>query len=123
MKTIKHSFCKTIPEVIKEGILYISLDYGTVVHKCCCGCGSEIVTPLGPNDWKVIFDGETVSLYPSIGNWSYECRSHYWITNSKVYWAEKWSDERIEENRQYDQKIKEKYYKQKRKKSCKGFFR
>jgi len=34
-----------------------------------------VVTPLSPTGWSLIFDGETVSLYPSIGNWNFPCRS------------------------------------------------
>jgi hypothetical protein len=39
-----------------------------------------------------------VSLDPSIGNWSFPCRSHYWIRNNKVRWAENWSQARIDAN-------------------------
>ncbi len=84
-----------IPEILKERTIYISVTYATAAHKCCCGCGKEVVTPLSPTDWKLIFDGESVSLHPSIGNWSFACRSHYWITRNAVKWAEQWSDEDI----------------------------
>ena len=47
-----HEFVEYIPEDINEGILYISLPFGTVVHKCACGCGEEVVTPLGPTEWE-----------------------------------------------------------------------
>jgi hypothetical protein len=47
--------------------------------KCCCGCGHEVVTPFSPTDWKLTFDCVSVSLYPSIGNWSPPCRAHYFI--------------------------------------------
>jgi Family of unknown function (DUF6527) len=33
---------------------------------CCCGCGEKVVTPLRPTDWKLIFDGKTISLDPSL---------------------------------------------------------
>ena len=33
-----------------------------------------------------MFDGRTISLNPSIGNWSYPCRSHYWIKGNRVVW-------------------------------------
>ena len=42
-----------IPENLSEGVLYVSMEYGTVVHKCCCGCGREVVTPITPTDWKI----------------------------------------------------------------------
>ncbi len=33
-----------------ERTLYISIPYVTAAHKCPCGCGEEIVTPLSPTD-------------------------------------------------------------------------
>ena len=87
-KALTHEFVEFIPDMIEEGKLYVSIEYATTVHKCCCGCGKEVVTPLSPTDWKLIFDGKTVSLDPSIGNWSFPCRSHYWIRNNWALWAE-----------------------------------
>ena len=84
MKTLQHKFVEFIPESLEEGVLYITLEYSTALHKCICGCGNEVVTPLSPNDWKLIFDGKTVSLYPSIGNWRFPCRSHYWIEKNQI---------------------------------------
>jgi acyl-CoA reductase-like NAD-dependent aldehyde dehydrogenase len=37
--------------------------------------------------WRLSFDGESISLSPSIGNWNFPCESHYWITASQVRWA------------------------------------
>ncbi len=93
---LSHRFIKSAPEQLEDGVLYVSIDYRTVLHKCCCGCGSEIVTPLSPKDWKLTFDGETISLHPSIGNWKLKCRSHYWIRNNMVVWAADWDKEQIE---------------------------
>ena len=99
---VRFKFVETIPNNLEDGIVYITTHYNTAIHKCMCGCGNEVVTPLSPNDWKLIYDGETVSLYPSIGNWSFDCQSHYWIRENKVIWAEKWSKDRIKENREAD---------------------
>ena len=99
-KTLSHEFVEFVPDVVEEGKLYISIEYATVVHKCCCGCGKEVVTPLSPADWKLIFDGKTISLDPSIGNWSFPCRSHYWIRNNRVRWAENWPQSLIDANRE-----------------------
>ena len=99
---LKHKFVDKIPDSVEEGIVYVSIPYETVIHKCCCGCGSEVVTPLSPADWSVTFNGESISLEPSIGNWSFKCRSHYWITENEVIWSTKWSDKRIEEVRKKD---------------------
>jgi len=114
MKTIQHKFVKFIPEVIEEGILYISIEYCTAIHKCVCGCGNEVVTPLSPADWEITFNGKTVSLDPSIGNWSFECQSHYFITRSKIRFARRWKEWEIKEGRKEDSENKEKYFKKKR---------
>jgi len=110
MKTILHKFVEFIPESIEDGLLYISIEYCTAVHKCICGCGNEVVTPLSPTDWELTFNGKTISLYPSIGNWSFECKSHYFITKSKIRLARLWEDWEIEEGRTEDKKNKGDYF-------------
>ena len=101
MKTVpaSHTFVRFIPRDMDDGMLYISLEYAVIVHRCFCGCRSEVVTPLSPNDWRMIFDGESVSLWPSVGNWSFQCKSHYWIWAGQVVWARKWSQDEINSNR------------------------
>lgn len=94
-----HKFVEQIPERLEDGVLYISIHYATGVHLCACGCGREVVTQLYPTDWKMTFDGETVSLAPSIGSWSFKCQSHCWITRDRVRWARRMSREEIEHNR------------------------
>ena len=84
---MKHKFVEFIPSEIEENVLYISFEYDVAKHKCACGCGADIVTTLSPARWKLTYDGETVSLNPSIGNWNHKCKSHYFITNDKVVWA------------------------------------
>ena len=84
---LAYEFVEFIPDQLKGRTLYISHTYCTAVHKCCCGCGREVVTPLSSTGWQVTFDGKTVSLYPSIGSWSLPCQSHYFITKNKVVWA------------------------------------
>ena len=110
MTTFTHRFVEFIPEALEEGVLYISLAYGTVSHRCACGCGREVVTPLTPTDWKLTFDGETITLFPSIGNWDYPCRSHYWIRDSRVQWAEHWSKYRVRNAAARDCEAKNSYY-------------
>jgi len=95
-----------IPEELEHGILYISLPFSTSIHLCACGCGNEVVTPLSVDDWVVILDGENASLYPSIGNWSFPCHSHYWIRHGKVVEAEDWSEWQIQQNREFDRPAK-----------------
>jgi hypothetical protein len=93
--SVIHEFVEFIPEELKEGILYISINYATASHLCCCGCGNRVVTPITPDDWKLIFDGVSVSLHPSIGNWNFPCRSHYWIKGDQVRWDRKWDKEEV----------------------------
>lgn len=111
-QTINHEFVQYIPNELQDGVVYISISYGTVVHKCFCGCGSEVVTPLSPNDWSLTYDGMSISLSPSIGNWSYPCQSHYWIEDGKVKWAGQWSRDRIETGRRKDRQRQKSYYHQ-----------
>lgn len=96
----KHQFVEFIPSDLEEGTLYISMEYGTASHLCACGCGEKIVTPFGKGLWKLIYNGDYVSLKPSIGNWSYPCRSHYWITRGRIQWAEDWGHEKVSTLRQ-----------------------
>ena len=84
---LRHDFVEYMPDKIAEGVLYISIPFGTMIHKCACGCGEEVVTPLSPAEWNFTYDGKTVSIYPSVGSWSLQCRSHYWIDTGHVRWA------------------------------------
>ena len=108
---VQHKFVEFIPKDLEDGILYISLTYGTVLHSCACGCGNRVNTPLGPNDWKMIYDGQSVTLKPSIGNWSFDCKSHYWITKGNIEWSDKWDYETIREVRKHEDFEREEYYK------------
>jgi hypothetical protein len=105
-----HKFVDKIPENIEEEVIYISIECETAIHKCCCGCGMEVVTPLSPTDWTLIFDGVSISLDPSIGNWSFDCRSHYWIKKNEVIWSGSWNARKINEKRKEELNIKLQYY-------------
>ena len=72
VEKVRHEFVEFIPSTLNDGVLYISIPYATAVHKCCCGCGEKVVTPLTPTDWSLTFDGLTASLSPSIGNWGFQ---------------------------------------------------
>jgi hypothetical protein len=100
--TVSHEFVHAIPDQLEEGVVYVSIPYATAVHRCCCGCGHEVVTPLDPLQWSLIFDGETISLTPSIGNWSFPCRSHYWIRGGKVRKARSFTDAEVADLRAED---------------------
>jgi len=107
---LRHEFIEHFPETLEEGTLYVSMQYGSASHKCCCGCGNDVYTPLSPTDWKLIFDGRTISLYPSIGNWSFLCQSHYFITNNRVQWVRGWSSQEIAAGRANDKRAKQRPY-------------
>lgn len=104
-------FVDSVPEIIKERTLYVSIPFSTAIHLCPCGCKEEVVTKIAPHRWSMTYDGETVSLYPSVGNWSLPCKSHYWIKKNKVVWAESWSTKRIEKVREKEKKENKKYNK------------
>jgi hypothetical protein len=111
---LTHRFVEFIPDDIEPGILYISIEYCTAIHRCACGCGNEVVTPLSPTDWELTFDGKTVSLSPSIGNWNFDCKSHYFITQNQVRHVKKWKDWEIEKGRKEDATSKKRYYRKKK---------
>jgi Family of unknown function (DUF6527) len=107
---LTHEFVEFIPDDLNDGVIYVSIPYATVAHKCCCGCGQEVITPLSPTDWKLTFDGKTISLHPSIGNWSFACQSHYWIRSNHVSWAPRWTKEEIDVGRSVDRSVKKQYF-------------
>ncbi|MCA2250816.1 hypothetical protein JF729_23840 [Mycobacterium intracellulare] len=78
-------FTDSIPARLEPGNLYISMLYETAVHLCACGCATRVVTPFGPHDWSLTFDG-TVSLRPSVGNGQQPCRSHYYVRKDRIDW-------------------------------------
>src|SRR5271167_3964779 len=101
---IRHEFVEFIPKDREEGVLYVSIAYATAVHNCFCGCGTKVVTPISPVGWQLTFDGETVSLAPSVGNWSFQCRSHYIyiIRHDTVVWAGDMSEDAVAQGRARD---------------------
>lgn len=101
-KTLEHRFVGSVPEKMNQGVLYVALQFNTMMHLCPCGCGKEVVTPISPKDWKIVYDGQSISVNPSIGNWAFPCRSHYFIKNGKIVWAGNWSDEQIKQGRHRD---------------------
>lgn len=102
-KSVRHAYVEYIPEKLEHGVLYISKKYRTASHLCCCGCGLKVVTPVNPAKWRLTDHGQTVSLYPSIGNWSFPCKSHYWIDHSRMRWAGEMTEKQIANVRQFDQ--------------------
>lgn len=95
LTAVKPQFVPIIPEQLVDGVLYVSEPHRIAIHRCCCGCGEEVVTPLSPAEWQLERRGLSVSLYPSIGNWNFRCQSHYWIRRNRVVWAGALSAEHI----------------------------
>jgi Family of unknown function (DUF6527) len=108
--SFRHTFVEFIPDELEDGVIYISITYATVVHACACGCGEEVVTPLTPTDWTLVFDGDSVSLDPSIGNWGFSCRSHYWLRSGHTIWAPQWAQQRVQAARINDRKTRSEFY-------------
>jgi len=102
IERIRPRFVEIVPEALESGKLYVSLEHGSMVHLCACGCGNEVVLPLTPVDWRLTYDGEDISLSPSVGSWSLPCRSHYIISRGRVRWAGDWTDKEIEDGRRRD---------------------
>ena len=105
-----HQIVEFIPECLEEGMLYVSHRYKTAVHKCACGCGAEVVTPLSPADWSIQIENGRATLDPSIGNWSFVCGSHYFIRRGIVVWAGQLSRRQIERGRAFDRKARQQYF-------------
>jgi hypothetical protein len=101
LQAVRHEFVDAIPENLVDGVVYVCITYATAVHLCCCGCKSQVVTPLSPSDWSVTFDGQSISLHPSIGNWSFPCQSHYWIHRNQIRWARRWRHDEIANSRRH----------------------
>lgn len=85
MNKLQPEFVEFIPTDLEEGKLYVSMKYCTAVHLCACGCGERVVTPLRENEWTLSFNG-VVTLSPSIGNFEFPCRSHYYIIRNGIQW-------------------------------------
>jgi len=81
----KIEFVDNIPMNLAEGVLYVSMKFHTAAHLCPCGCGEKVVTPFNPiHGWILTYDGTSITLYPSIGNYQFPCHSHYFIKKNKV---------------------------------------
>ncbi len=107
---LQHRFVEFIPDELEDGVLYVAMEHGTAIHRCCCGCGHEVVTPLSPTDWQLTYNGRSATLHPSIGNWGFPCHSHYWIRENGVSWSERWSSARIDGSRAADAQAMRSYF-------------
>lgn len=89
MKQTKYKtvFVNMMPDDFEEGVLYMAPHFECAMHNCMCGCGEKVCTPITEGQWKWTFDGEHVSLTPSVGNFSISCKSHYFLKNGIVQWC------------------------------------
>lgn len=110
---LEHEFVDRFPEVLQDGALYISIESSAIGHKCCCGCGEEVIVSLTPASWRFTYDGENVSIWPSIGSHSLACRSHYVIDKSLVKWCRPWTDEEARLGREQETQRAAQYYESK----------
>jgi hypothetical protein len=86
----------------------------SAVASACSSASAETVPilpkPISPAQWHLVFDGESVSLTPSIGNWQFPCRPHYWISHNQIRWARQWTDEEVAEGRFRDTQDLDDYF-------------
>ncbi|MDD2064504.1 DUF6527 family protein [Pseudomonas sp. 25571] len=106
IKSLTPQFVESFPQRLEPGELYLAMEFATAAHLCACGCGHKVITPFSPTDWQMSFDGESVSLKPSIGNWSFKCRSHYWVRSGRIEWAGDMSQAAINAGRKRDAEAK-----------------
>ena len=85
--TLKPVFVNTIPRLLEmeEGTLYVSMRFATLSHLCPCRCGRLVDVTLTPSTRSLIYDGEHLTLRPSIGV-RFPCRSHYSIIRNSIMW-------------------------------------
>ena len=113
--TIIPEFVESAPKELQDGVIYISDRFHTALHKCCCGCGREVVTPINPAGWSYFREERLVTLKPSIGNWSFPCKSHYLIIRNEVIWAGTMSAQQIAKVKARDARDLEEFIKRKNK--------
>lgn len=86
MKTIKKVIIEPVYvdliDELEECKIYISKIYNTSVHLCLCGCKNKVVLPFNSNGWNLKESDKGISITPSIGNYNFDCKSHYIITNN-----------------------------------------
>jgi len=99
-------FVDEIPEVLQDGILYVSYECRVALHNCACGCGEEVSTPLVRTEYALTMHDNEASVWPSIGNHDFACASHYVIKRGRIVWAGRMSRHDIEFGRERDRWLK-----------------
>lgn len=101
---------KYLPRELAPGVLYVSEEFAVAGHLCACGCGSKVITPLGPAEWEFTERNGRPTLFPSIGNWQLPCRSHYVIGEGQIHWGDQWSDLQIAAGRRAEAQRRQAHY-------------
>ena len=84
---LKPLFVEAIPRLpeMDKDTLYVSMRFATLSHLCPCGCGRLVDVTLDPTTRSLTYDGEHLTLRPSIGV-KFPCRSHYSIIRNAITW-------------------------------------
>lgn len=101
---------ESFPRPLEAGVLYYSERFSGAAHACACGCGMEVITPISPVQWRITRSARGVSLRPSIGNWNFPCRSHYWIIDNVVHWSADMTEDQVRAGRAYNSSLREEYF-------------
>ena len=109
-QSVRPEYVEFMPKALEDGVLYISKRFNTASHRCFCGCGIKIVTPLRETEYRLTERGGLVTLHPSIGNWDHQCQSHYLIIDNRVVWAAAMSRAAIEAGRAHDDALRDAYF-------------
>lgn len=97
-------FVQNIPKVLEDKTFYICLKYNIVAHLCACGCQRVVYTPIDrKNGWTFTYDGYEITLSPSIGNYGFPCKSHYYVKQSRIIWMP--NKKEVEKNSFWKRKI------------------
>jgi hypothetical protein len=103
---LKAVFVDEIPDTLEDGILYVCEECYVALHNCACGCGEEVSTPLVRTEYTLTVHAGEASIWPSIGNHDFACKSHYVIRRGKIVWAGLMSRAEIEYGRAKDRALK-----------------
>ena len=84
---LKPLFVEAIPRLpeMEKDTLYVSMRFATLSHLCPCGCGRLVDVTLDPTTRSLTYNGEYLTLRPSIGV-KFPCRSHYSIIRNAIMW-------------------------------------
>ena len=91
----KTKFVATPPKhsELEDGVLYVLPHCNCAIHKCMCGCKDVVVLAIDENNgkepyfWGWTYTDGNVSITPSVGNFQFPCKSHYFLQHGKVKWC------------------------------------